>query len=111
RVINPASGSLHADDPIAYVRVVGVVGKRGGQRSDDFIEELAGGIVVQIGEVERLRVVTQIGEWDELFNEQNRVHDLQRVRSAGDRPDLRTQVGVVPVDFRLGAEPVIGQLF
>src|SRR5690606_41369486 len=71
---------------------------------------LAGGVVVQVGEVEHPRRVAEVGLRHELPDEEDRVDDAQRVGAPGDRADLGAEVRVVPVDLGLGAEAVVRDL-
>ncbi|KAG1087326.1 hypothetical protein G6F40_013741 [Rhizopus arrhizus] len=99
---------LQLGDAVALARIVRVQAEGRGQRTDHFIEQLAGGGVVQVGEIEHLARL-QVAGRHEVLHEQDRVDDLQRVRATGDRADLGVEEAVVPVDLRLGTEPVVRQ--
>ena len=101
---------LDAGDAIAFGRIVGVMAECRGQGAHHLVEQLVGGCVVQVGEIEHLASL-QVTGGHKILHETDRIHDLQRVRAAGDGPHLGVQIAVVPVDFRLCAEPVVGQFF
>jgi hypothetical protein len=101
---------LQFRDAIALARIVRVDAERGRERTDHFIEELAGSRIFHVGEVEHLADL-QVRGRHEVLHEQDRIDDLQRVRAARYRADLRVEEAVVPVDLGLRAEAVVGQLF
>ncbi len=100
---------LQLGDAVALARVVGVQAEGRRQRTDHLVEQLVGGGVVEIGEVEHLARL-QIARRHEVLHEQDRIDDLQRIRAARHRADLGAEETVVPIDLGLRAEAIVGKL-
>jgi hypothetical protein len=99
---------LQLRDAIALAGVVRVQAERRRERADHLVEQLGGGRVVDVGEIEHLAGL-QVRGRHEVLHEQDRVGDPQRVGAARHRADLRVEEAVVPVDLGLRAEAVVRQ--
>src|SRR4249919_3164603 len=99
---------LQLGDAIALGGIVRVQAEGRRQRAHHFVEELAGGGVVHVGEIEDLAGLEILGR-HEVLHAQYRVDDLQRVGATRHRANLGVEEGVVPVDFGLRAEAVFRQ--
>jgi hypothetical protein len=67
---------LQPGDAIALARIIRVQAEGRRERANDFVEELAGGGVVEVGEIENLARL-QIGGRHEVLHKQDRIDDLQ----------------------------------
>ena len=101
---------LQLGDAVALARVVRIQAEGWRERTHHFVEKLAGRGVVEISEIEDLAGL-QIRGRDEVLHEQDGIDDLQRVGTARHGTDLRAEEAIIPIDFRLRAEAVVGQLF